>query len=193
MNQHQDSHTGNDRNAPPVRKAGAGRRWMLAAAIVAAVGTTGLAGASYAGEAMAGMHGGHGGKGGHGGQGGHGGARHHGMDPARAAKHIDRMIAKIAPEATPQQQARLKEIANAAFADLKPLRAELRATHARVHQLLMAPAVDRAALEALRVEQVQRFDAVSKRMTAALADAADVLTPEQRLRMAEHMKKGMHH
>lgn len=98
MNEHQDSHAGNDRNAPPVRKAGAGRRWMLAAAIVAAVGTTGLAGASYAGEAMAGMHGGHGGKG------GHGGARHHGMDPARAAKHIDRMIARIAPEATAQHR-----------------------------------------------------------------------------------------
>ncbi len=181
MNQHNDSPTAIDRQSPPARKAGAGRRWMLAAALVAAVGATGLAGASYAGEAMAGLHG------------GHGGARHHGMDPARAAKHIDRMIAKIAPEASAQQQARLKEIANAAFADLKPLRAELRSTHERAHALLMAPVVDRAALEALRVEQVQRFDAVSKRLTAALADAADVLTPEQRLRFAEHMKKGMHH
>ncbi len=157
--------------SPSVPKPGSGRRWLLAVALVAGVG---------AGEAMAGLHG------------GHGGARHHAMDPAKAAQHLEHMITRIAPDATPEQKARLKEIGSAAFADLKPLRAELRETHKRVHELLMAPTVDRAALEALRAQQVQRFDAVSKRMTSAIADAAEVLTPEQRVRFAEHMKKRMH-
>lgn len=180
MHQHKESNTQINTNLPAVVRRGAGRHWMLAAALIAAVGASGLAGASYAGEPMAGM------------RGGHGGAGHHAMDPARAARHIDRMIAKIAPEATAQQKARLKEIATAAFADLQPLRAEMRATRKRVHELLMAPLVDRAALEALRVEQVQRVDAVSKRVTSAVADAAEILTPEQRVRLAEHMNKRKH-
>ncbi len=56
----------------------------------------------------------------------------------------------------------------------------------------MAPSIDRVALEALRAEQMQRADAMSKRVLAAVADAAEVLTPAQRVRFAEHMKKRMH-
>lgn len=176
MNQHKDSTT----ESQPVRKQGAGRRWVMAAALVAAVGA---AGASFAGEGFGG-HGGHGGM--------HGGGRHHQMDPASAAKHIEKMIERIAPDATAQQKARLNEIAKSAFADLRPVHGQLRDAHKRVHELLMAPVVDRGALEAIRVEQVQRVDAVSKRLLTAVTDAADILTPEQRVRFAEHMKKRMH-
>ncbi|MES2319920.1 MAG: Spy/CpxP family protein refolding chaperone [Pseudomonadota bacterium] len=170
MNEHMHSNT----DSPAIPKRSPARRWLLAAALVAAVGATGLAGASYAGE---GMHGG----------------RHHAMDPAKAAKHIEMMIAKIAPDATAPQKARLTEIAKSAFADLQPVRAQLRDAHKRVHELLMQPVVDKVALEALRVEQVQRIDAVSKRLMTAVTDAADILTPEQRARFAEHVQKRMHH
>ncbi len=172
MNQQQD-HT----DFPSVPKRSSGRRWILAAALVAAVGAAGLAGASYADEGLAGMH---------------GGGHHHAMDPASVAKHIDKMIDKVAPDATAQQKARLKEIATAAFADLKPVHAQLRDAHKRVHELLMQPVIDRAALETVRVEQVQRLDTVSKRLLTAVEDAADILTPEQRARFAEHMQKRMH-
>lgn len=173
MNQHKDSNT----EAQPVRKQGAGRRWIMAAALVAAVGA---AGASFAGEGF----------GDHGGM--HGGGRHHQMDPASAAKHIDRMIERIAPDATAQQKTRLTEIAKSAFADLQPLHEQMGASHKRLHELLKQPVVDHAALEALRAEQVQRFDAVSKRLLTAVEDAAAILTPEQRARFAEHMQKRMH-
>ena len=162
--------------SPSTHKRSKARRWILAAAAVAALGATGIAGASFAADAMGGMHGG----------------RHHAMDPADAAKHIDKMIEKIAPDATPQQKARLAEIAKSAFADLQPVHAQLRDAHKRAHDLLMQPVIDRVALEALRAEQIQRADAISKRLLAAVEDAADILTPEQRARFTEHMQKRHH-
>lgn len=170
MNEHKDT------GSPRIPGQGPRRRWMIAAALVAAVGATGLAGASIAGEGHGGMH-------------GHG--RHHKMDPANAAKHIDKMIARIAPDATAQQKARLTEIAKSAFDDLLPAHAQQRAAHKRAHELLTQPVLDKAALEALRVEQVQRVDAISKRVLAAVTEAAEILTPEQRVRFAAHMKKRM--
>jgi len=174
MNEHHDTTTASPEKRSP-------RRWAIAAALVAAIGATVAAGASYAGEGF-GMHG-------H----GHG---HHGkmanMNPATAAKHIDKMIERIAPDATAQQKARLSEIAKSAFADLKPMHAQFRESHKRVHELLMQPAIDRVALEQLRVEQMQRADAVSKRILAAVTDAAEVLTPEQRVAFHKHMQKRMH-
>ena len=167
-----------DSNAisPGTLKRSTARRWMLAAAVVAALGAPGIAGASIAADAVGGMHGGH----------------HYAMNPADAAKHIDKMIDKIAPDATPQQKARLTEIAKSAFADLHPVHAQLRDAHKRAHDLLMQPVIDRVALEALRAEQVQRFDAISKRALTAVEDASDILTPEQRARFAEHMQKRHH-
>ncbi len=49
----------------------------------------------------------------------------------------------------------------------------------------LEPSVDRAALEALRADQLQMAEQASRRFTQALADAADVLTPEQRKQLAE--------
>ncbi len=42
-------------------------------------------------------------------------------------------------------------------------------------------------LEALRANQLQLAEQASKRFTQALADIADVLTPEQRKQLAERM------
>jgi Spy/CpxP family protein refolding chaperone len=44
-------------------------------------------------------------------------------------------------------------------------------------------------VESLRQEMVQRHDQASKRMTQAMLEAAQVLTPEQRTKLAEAMKE----
>ena len=163
----------NNTNTPQKKRIG--RRWIIVAVLTLAVGASGAAGA------MAGGFGFH-----------HGPAHHGKMDPANAAKHIDKMVERVIPDGTPQQKARLAEIGKSAFADLMPIHAQFRGAHKQLHELLMAPAIDRVALESLRVEQMQRADAMSRRMLAAVADASEVLTPEQRVRFAEHMKKRMH-
>jgi Spy/CpxP family protein refolding chaperone len=169
MNTHNDN---NETAAATLRSA---RRWLGAAALaVAAV----AAGSSFAS----------------GGPGlpGHAGHRAHApRDPAAMAAHVDKMIERFAADASPDQKARLAAIAKAALADLGPAHAELRQAHARAHALLMAPVVDRAALEQLRAEQMQRIDFISRRVLAAVEDAADVLTPEQRARFAEQLHAHM--
>ncbi|UUZ56991.1 hypothetical protein LP419_20025 [Massilia sp. H-1] len=57
----------------------------------------------------------------------------------------------------------------------------------------MAPAIDRVALEKVRADQMQIADALSKRVLTAVEDAAEVLTPEQRLRFQKHLQSRGHH
>ena len=55
--------------------------------------------------------------------------------------------------------------------------------------LFAAPTIDAAAIEALRVQMQAQHEQVSKRMSQAMVDSARVLTPEQRAKFAERMKK----
>jgi Spy/CpxP family protein refolding chaperone len=128
----------------------------------------------------------------------HGGPGHHGrgfmsgpIDPAQAEARIERMVKHLAVEvdATPEQRTRLTAIAKSAATDLQPMRARIRDARKRGMELLAAPSVDRAAIERLRSEQIQSADAASKRLSQALADAAEVLTPEQRVKLAQHFQR----
>jgi Spy/CpxP family protein refolding chaperone len=55
--------------------------------------------------------------------------------------------------------------------------------------LLKAKEIDKAAIEQLRVEQLKTMDEVSKHMTQTILAVADLLTPEQRAKLAENMSK----
>jgi Spy/CpxP family protein refolding chaperone len=133
----------------------------------------------------------------HGGPGGWGGW-HRGADSAdpqamqkRAEARVKWMLADI--DATEAQQKKIAEIMTAAMTELRPLREQAREARREVMQILSKPQVDRAALEALRAKQAQAMDQISRRMTLSLADAAEVLTPEQRAKLAERMDKRRGH
>jgi len=88
-------------------------------------------------------------------------------------------------DATADQQVKVANIAKAAVADLRPLREKAQAARAQAVALLPAPTIDRSAIERLRAEQIGLAETASKRIAQALADAAEVLSPEQRRKVAE--------
>ncbi|HSF04920.1 MAG TPA: periplasmic heavy metal sensor, partial [Methylomirabilota bacterium] len=85
------------------------------------------------------------------------------------------------------QKQQLAPIVKAAAADLLPLRGRLHEARRQGLELLSKDTVDRAALEALRVDQLRLAEQASQRFVKALADVADVLTPEQRKQLAERI------
>jgi len=113
------------------------------------------------------------------------------FDPARAEERADRMVRHLAVEvdATPEQQERLRSIVRSAVKDLVPMRQKLQGGHQRVRELLTQSTVDRSAIEAFRTERMALADQASRRIAQAIADAAAVLTPEQRRTLADHIER----
>jgi periplasmic protein CpxP/Spy len=96
--------------------------------------------------------------------------------------HADRMVRHLAIEidATAEQQDKLRAIVRDAIKDLLPMREKVLAASATARELLTQQTIDRAAIEKFRAEQIATHDTASKRLVQAVADAAEVLTPEQR-------------
>jgi Spy/CpxP family protein refolding chaperone len=64
--------------------------------------------------------------------------------------------------------------------------------HQTMLQALTRPTIDRAALGDIRDAELQLAEEVSKRLVTSLADIAEVLTPEQRTRLAEFIGRWHH-
>jgi len=121
---------------------------------------------------------------------GHHGADHE-MTAAYMQEHVDHMVDHFArhADATPEQKTKIAAIAKAAATDLQPIHQQLHDAHTKAVALFRQPTIDRAAVEALRAEQIARADATSRRLVQALEDVAEVLTPEQRAKMADRMQR----
>lgn len=121
-----------------------------------------------------------------GGWGSHFGGMHHGpLNASQVEERADRMVRHLAVEvdASNEQQEKLRGIMRAAVKDVVPAAERARNARLQGRDLLAAPTINRADLEKLRTEQLASADAVSKRVVQAIADAAEVLTPEQRKKL----------
>jgi Spy/CpxP family protein refolding chaperone len=101
----------------------------------------------------------------------------------------DWMLNKL--NASDAQRAEIKTIVAATLQDLAPVRDEHRQHREAFLAALTQSNVDRAALEDLRRAELQLAETASNRIVTALADVADVLTPEQRaelVKMAERFR-----
>ena len=153
------------------------RRWVLAVTVATLIAAGSWTGLSQASEGE-----------------GWGGGHHHGMAEMTLemqARHVDKMVAHLLGDATPEQKTKVTALANAAFVDLQPLQVKRRDAHQEGIKILSEATVNRAALEQVRSTEMQLAEQSSKRITQALADIADVLTPAQRLRLAEHLQHRM--
>ena len=113
-------------------------------------------------------------------------------DPAVRAKRINAMVQWMLADlnATDDQTNKISSILQAAANDLAPLRQQHMQARQAIMQLLAAPTIDSAQLESIRVQQIQLADTASKRMTQAMTDAANVLSPDQRVQL---VAKWQHH
>ena len=93
----------------------------------------------------------------------------------RGVRHLG-----IEIDATEEQEARMIEIALGVVREVRPLKERMRLTGEELKSLLTAPTIDREALEALRAARLAEAERISKTLVDAVADLADVLTPEQR-------------
>jgi len=98
---------------------------------------------------------------------------------------FDRMLDDVGASA--EQRAKIKQITQAAWADLRSQQDSGRALHDQMAQLLAQPTIDSGAVEAQRQRLMAHYDQVSKRMTQMMVDSANVLTPDQRKKFADRM------
>jgi len=119
------------------------------------------------------------------------------MDVAQVSKFADKRMQHMLSEvkASDAQKEKASAIVKASVEKGAPLAEKMRDNHVQLHKLMAAATIDKAAIETLRAEQIKLADEASKLMTQTLQDVAEVLTPEQRAKLAGKMESRgwMHH
>ncbi len=110
------------------------------------------------------------------------GGRHGGMFNEQM---VERMGEKV--NATDEQKQKLKDIASKYVQGQNERQTAMQSMRQKSMQLLSSDPVDTAAVEQVRASQIAYMDEQSKRMTQAMTEAAQVLTPEQRKQLAQMM------
>jgi len=158
---------------PPTRKAGR-RKFFSGLAIGGLVGS--LMAASFTAWSQAqpgracGWHG-----------------RHTALTPeersARAEFATEWVLSRV--EANEDQRKRITAIVQGALKDFSQVREQHVQNREAFLSALAGPSVDREALSQIRRAELQLAESASDRLVNAIADAADVLTPEQRVKLVE--------
>ena len=94
-----------------------------------------------------------------------------------------------AVDASSEQKQKIAAVVQRAADDLRPLREKHLEGRRAMRDVLAAATIDRGKLEALRTEQMKLADEASRRIAAAVTEAAEILTPEQRADLARRLER----
>jgi len=117
--------------------------------------------------------------------------RHGASTPEEASERIefatDWILKRINADETQRQ--RVKSVVQSAIKDLFPMKEQHQQNRQAMLNALAQPSVDREALKATQQAELQLLQTASNRLVEAAADVADVLTPEQRSQLIEHLSR----
>jgi protein CpxP len=112
-------------------------------------------------------------------------AGHSHADPETAGERAtfaaDWVLHRI--DASSEQRQQVQAIVQAAVKDLWPMRDQHHQHRDALRAALAQPTLDHGALEDIRRAELQLADTASSRLLQAIAEAAEVLTPEQRAKL----------
>jgi len=111
----------------------------------------------------------------------------HMMFPGAIERRVNRVLGIV--DASTEQKQKVRAIFEKAANDLYGSRDKRVENRRAMADALAAATIDHGKVEQLRQDRMKLADATSKRMTDALVEAAEVLTPAQRADLAARMQR----
>ena len=99
---------------------------------------------------------------------------------------LDQVLTDVG--ASDDQKSKFKALVTSTIDEVRPDREARKAMRDEIIKLIEAPTIDRNAIETLRAKQMAQFEERSKTIAKAVADAAEILTPDQRRKLVEELK-----
>ena len=109
------------------------------------------------------------------------------MTPGAIERRVNRVLGLV--DASSEQKQKVRAIFEKAANDLYGTRDQRRANRRAMAEALTAATIDKAKVEQLRADRMKLADGTSKRLTDALVEAAEVLTPAQRADLAARFQR----
>jgi Spy/CpxP family protein refolding chaperone len=107
--------------------------------------------------------------------------------PGRIERGVERALWSV--DASSEQRQKITSVLQRAADDLYALRAQHLEGRRQIREALAAATIDRGRIETLRTEQLKLADTATKRLSEAIADAAETLNPAQRGELARRLER----
>jgi Spy/CpxP family protein refolding chaperone len=109
------------------------------------------------------------------------------MSPGVIERRVNRVLGVV--DASTEQKQKVRAVFEKAANDLYAMRNKRTENRRAMAEALAAATIDRAKVEQLRTDRMKLADASSKRLTDAVVEAAEVLTPAQRADLAARFQR----